>query len=72
MTDRANDDSIQSGKRGGSDEGFAPRDMEHSEAPIDQMGAQPQADGEQNAPLPDSGPTDGEHGTDSDPELPED
>lgn len=51
---------------------FAKRDTATSEAPIDQMGQQPQAGDEQNAPLPDSGPTDGEHGTDNDPELGED
>ncbi|MBF0672011.1 MAG: hypothetical protein IR160_05435 [Salinibacterium sp.] len=75
MAARDNENDITSGKRGGSDAespDFAPRDMEHSEAPIDQMGQQPQAGAEQNAPLPDWGPTDGEHGTDQDPELTDD
>lgn len=79
MTDTNSESDITSGKRGGSDAAggsdkpdFAPRDMAHSEAPIDQMGEQPQAGDEQNAPLPDWGPTDGEHGTDQDPELKDD
>ena len=46
----------------------ASADVEHSDAPIDQMSDQPQAGAEQNAPLPDWGPTDGVHGTDADPE----
>jgi hypothetical protein len=67
MTDHKNDESPD----------FASRDMEHSEAPIDQLGAQhgdgeQPAGGEQNPPLPDGGPTDGEHGTDNDPAADED
>ncbi|QEE62259.1 hypothetical protein FVA74_12230 [Salinibacterium sp. dk2585] len=75
MADRDNEDDITSGKRGGShadSPNSAPRDVAHSEAPIDQMADQPQAGSEQNPPLADSGPTDGEHGTDNDPELNED
>src|SRR5690606_32798343 len=74
MTDSNSGSDISSGKRGGSDAAggtdkpdFASRDMEQSEAPIDQLGDQPKADSEQNPPLPDTGPTDGEHGTDQDP-----
>ncbi|MCW4386054.1 hypothetical protein OH146_09745 [Salinibacterium sp. SYSU T00001] len=81
MSDTNSDSGITSGKRGGSDGAsnddkpdFALRDMEHSEAPIDQVGEQRESTGqrqdeEQNPPLPDWGPTDGEHGTDQDPEL---
>lgn len=86
MTDKRHDDDITTGKRGGTgddltgDAGggaatkpdFAERDMERSEAPIDQMGRDPKAGSEQNPPLPDWGPTDGEHGTDNDPELSQD
>lgn len=46
-------------------------DVEHSEAPMDQLSDHPQAGPEQNAPLPDPGPTDGVHGTDQDPSLEE-
>lgn len=51
---------------------FAKRDMEHSEAPIDQLGQHAHDDEEQNPALPDGGPTDGEHGTDNDPSLQDD
>jgi len=45
-------------------------DAAATDAPMDEVSAQPEADAaddsEQNAPLPDWGPTDGVHGTDED------
>ncbi len=60
MNEREHDTSDQS-----------PTDAAPTDAPMDQVSSQPEQQPEepQNPPLPDWGPTDGEHGTDAEAEA---